>query len=252
MREITPLLQIRQVAQLRRTTCNLQGLSPTRTKEHTNNLVQRPHFRGQGTKKKTPKDQQALRSRNSSPAREYSRERKPKVAVVPQCLRTIRPIGDGRRRKEEALISFSSTAQVSAVSWKVKLSPTVCLSTQEAEYYALSEGTKEALNLRMLLRGLGFGQPEPTYLYCDTKGAITMSIHPANKPATRHVDMRIHFCRQHTELGDVAPLFVPTPDMVTDCLTKQTPRPVHERHSLRIFGSQDAPVPLTVIRHLMD
>jgi hypothetical protein len=35
-------------------------------------------------------------------------------------------------------------------SWKVKLSPTVCLSTQKAEFYALSEGTKEALNLRFL------------------------------------------------------------------------------------------------------
>jgi hypothetical protein len=28
-------------------------------------------------------------------------------------------------------------------SWRVKLSPTVCLSTQQAEYYALSEGTKQ-------------------------------------------------------------------------------------------------------------
>ncbi len=35
---------------------------------------------------------------------------------------------------------------------EVKLSPTVCLSTQQAEYYALSEGTKEALNLRFLLQ----------------------------------------------------------------------------------------------------
>ena len=33
------------------------------------------------------------------------------------------------------------------VSWKVKLSSTVCLSTQEAEYNAQTEGTKEALNL---------------------------------------------------------------------------------------------------------
>ena len=37
-------------------------------KEQTNNPVQRPHLRGQGTKKETPKDQQSLRSRNSSPA----------------------------------------------------------------------------------------------------------------------------------------------------------------------------------------
>jgi hypothetical protein len=41
-------------------------------------------------------------------------------------------------------------------SWKVDLSLTVCLSTQQAEYYALSEGTKEALNLRCFLRDLGF------------------------------------------------------------------------------------------------
>ena len=82
-------------------------------------------------------------------------------------------------------------------SWKVKHSPTVCLSTQQAEYYALSEGTKEALNLRFLLRDLGFGQTLPTMLFCDNKDAITMALHPANKPASRHIDMRIHFCRQN-------------------------------------------------------
>ena len=62
-------------------------------------------------------------------------------------------------------------------SWKVKLSPTVCLSTQQADYYALSEGTKEALNLRFLLRDLGFGQSLPTTLFCDNEGAITMRLH---------------------------------------------------------------------------
>ena len=72
-------------------------------KEHTNNPVQRPNFRGQGTKKETPKDQQSPRSRSPSPAREYSLERKPKVAVLPRCLRAMKPIGDGRRRKEEAI-----------------------------------------------------------------------------------------------------------------------------------------------------
>ena len=35
MREITPLLQIRQVAHLRSTTCNLQGLSPTQRSTQT-------------------------------------------------------------------------------------------------------------------------------------------------------------------------------------------------------------------------
>ena len=59
----------------------------------------------------------------------------------------------------------------------------------------LYEGTKEALNLRrgLLLRDLGFGQSLPTMLFCDNKGAITCT----KKTASRHIDMRIHFCRQN-------------------------------------------------------
>jgi hypothetical protein len=73
--------------------------------------------------------------------------------------------------------------------------PTVCLSTPQAEYYAeyaLSASTKEALNLRFLLCDLGFGQSLLTTLFCDNhKGVITMTLHPDNKPASRHIDMRI-------------------------------------------------------------
>ena len=138
------------------------------------------------------------------------------------------------------------------ISWRVKLSSTVCLSTQEAEYCAQTEGVKESLNIRMLLKDLGFGLPGPTRMFCDNKGALTMSLHPANKPATRHIDMKYHFCRQHTEQGDVKPLFTATPDMVADFMTKQTHRPTHERHARRVFGLQSAPVPLAPIQHLVE
>ena len=63
-----------------------------------------------------------------------------------------------------------------ACSWKVKLSSTALLSSQESEYVAGSEATKEALNLRMLLEHLGFGDPRPTDIYVDNKGAITMGL----------------------------------------------------------------------------
>ena len=134
----------------------------------------------------------------------------------------------------------------------MKLSPTVCLSTQQAEYYALTEGTKEALNLRFLLRDLGFGQSRPTELFCDNKGAIIMSLHPDNKSATRHIDMmRIHFCRQHVEEGDVTTTFAPSPAMVADFMTKQTLRLTHERHCRRVFGDQLSPLPLEPITRVV-
>jgi hypothetical protein len=54
IREITPLLQIRQVAHLMEHDMQPARMKP-HAKEHTNNPVKRPHFRGQGTKKETPK-----------------------------------------------------------------------------------------------------------------------------------------------------------------------------------------------------
>jgi len=63
-----------------------------------------------------------------------------------------------------------------AISWKVKLSQMACLSSQETEYCALSEATKEALNLRMLIQQLGFGSMKPTAIFCDNKGAIKVRL----------------------------------------------------------------------------
>jgi hypothetical protein len=62
-----------------------------------------------------------------------------------------------------------------------------------------------------------------------------MARHPANKPASHHIDMRIYFCCQHVEVGDVSTAFTPTPDMVDDLMTKETQRLTHERHSARFW-----------------
>ena len=60
MREITPLLQIRQVAQLTEHYMQPAGQSPTR-EEHTNNPVQKPNFRGQGATKLRDNEMEALK-----------------------------------------------------------------------------------------------------------------------------------------------------------------------------------------------
>ena len=104
----------------------------------------------------------------------------------------------------------------------------------------------------MLLEQLGFGDPRPTDTYVDNQGAITMGLHPANKPATRHVNMRMHMLRHHVELGNVRTPFCSTFDMVADYMTKATPKPTHERHNARTMGDQTIAPPLTLIQHLLD
>ena len=83
------------------------------------------------------------------------------------------------------------------------------------------------------------------------QGAITMSLHPSNKPTTRHVDCRIHMCRQHVELGHVKSKFKRTGDHTMDMFTKQTPAPTHEKHTATVFGTQIAPLPLFDIQRLV-
>ena len=116
---------------------------------------------------------------------------------------------------------------------------------------ALSEATKEALNLRMLLLHLGFGDPLPTTIYCDNKGAITMARHPTNKASTRHVEMREHFARQHVELGNIETPFCESPDMNADSLSKATTARTHMRHTARQLGDQSLAPPLLPIQQLI-
>ena len=52
-----------------------------------------------------------------------------------------------------------------------------------------------------------------------------MGLNPSNKPATRHVNMRVHMLLQHVELSNVSTLLYPTKDMVADYMNKATPKP---------------------------
>jgi len=50
--------------------------------------------------------------------------------------------------------------------------------------------------------------------------------------------MRKHCCRQHVELSNVTTPYKKTTNMQTDFLSKQTPKPTHERHRTHTFGDQ--------------
>ena len=114
-----------------------------------------------------------------------------------------------------------------------------------------SEATKEAKNLRMLLEHLGFGHPRSTGIYIGNKSAIIMGHHPSNKAATRHVDMRIHFMRQHVEIATINTPFCPIFDMVADFMTKATPKATYERHMNRTMGDQSNTLPMAPIQHIV-
>ena len=117
----------------------------------------------------------------------------------------------------------------SAISWQAKKQTTIALSTAESEYAALSAAARELLWLCALLKDLNKSEYAPNILYCDNQGAIALAKNPTHHAKTKHVDVQLHFIRDHIEKGDFEVVYCPTEDMIADITTKALARDRHAR-----------------------
>ena len=122
-----------------------------------------------------------------------------------------------------------------AISWGSKIQHTVALSTAEAEYMAASAATQEALHLRLLLTDLGYAQP-CTVLFEDNQPCIDIAKNPVTSSRTKHIDIRVHFVREHIKSGEIVLKYLATEFMIADCLTKNLDRIKVEKFRRSILG----------------
>ena len=115
------------------------------------------------------------------------------------------------------------------ISWQAKKQTTVAQSTVEAEYAAMALAAKEMIWLQHLLRDLGMPKYAPKTLFCDNQGAISLTKNPTHHAKTKHVDVQLHFIRDHVEKGTIDVKYCPTENMLADLMTKGLPRERHER-----------------------
>jgi len=65
------------------------------------------------------------------------------------------------------------------ITWKSGRQKTVALSSTEAEYYGLSNATREALWLRSLLKSLGYDEGlDPVVIEGDNQGSLALTENP--------------------------------------------------------------------------
>ena len=121
------------------------------------------------------------------------------------------------------------------ISWQAKKQTTVAQSTVEAEYAAMAHAAKELIWLQHLLRELGMSKYAPRTLFCDNQGAISLAKNPTHHAKMKHVDVQLHFIRDHVEKGAMNVEYCPTEDMLADIMTKGLARQRHERLS-RLMG----------------
>ena len=93
------------------------------------------------------------------------------------------------------------------------------LSTTEAEYMAMTEAMKEAIQLQGLLDDLGIDQ-DLLKINCDSMSAIYLAKNQVYHAWTKHIDVRFHFAREILDEGDIELLKIHTTENPADMLTK--------------------------------
>jgi hypothetical protein len=133
----------------------------------------------------------------------------------------------GRKSRSGHVIMMAGAA----VSWFSKKQPVVSISSTEAEYYALSEAVKEVLWVRQVFNEIGIPLNDPTIVHQDNRSTIAIAMNPIQHQRVKHMDVRVHFLRDHLNKDDVKLVWCPTGDMVADIFTKALPGSTHAKFS---------------------
>lgn len=105
----------------------------------------------------------------------------------------------GDRDSGRSTTGYVFTVAGTAVSWMSQLQKVVALSTTEAEYMAITEGSKEIIWLQGYMEELCRKQPIST-LWSDSQSAVHLAKNASYHSRTRHIKRRYHFIR--SELTD--------------------------------------------------
>jgi hypothetical protein len=94
------------------------------------------------------------------------------------------------------------------ISWYSKRQHTVSRSSAEAEYRVVANDVAEACWLHQLLVELHSPLSWVTLVYCDNISTVYLSINPIQHQCTKHVEIDLHFIREHVTVGDIRALHV--------------------------------------------
>lgn len=109
-----------------------------------------------------------------------------------------------------------------AVSWGSKRQRATALSTTDAEFYAASEGSRDAVWFKSLLGELGI-DVGTIPMYCDSNCARSIIEDPENHKRVKHIDVKYFFVRDQQELGTIKMMKISTDDQIADIFTKPLP-----------------------------
>lgn len=123
------------------------------------------------------------------------------------------------------------------VAWESKKQHVIALSTMEAEYIAMCQGTKEVIFIRSLIAEIGFSafSKEATPIFCDNQGANFFAKNETTQKRSKHIDIRYHFLKEKYSKNIISISYIPSNDNIADIFTKCLNKNKHVELSMKLF-----------------
>jgi hypothetical protein len=131
---------------------------------------------------------------------------------------------------------FCITWMGAAVLYGCSVQQCVALSTTEAEIIALSRATQEVVSARKVMADLDTPDHDPTFLFCDNRGAIALTRNNRFHKRTKHIDLRYFYCRDKEKDSTIRTAKVPTAHNLADGMTKGLGKNTVIAHRLGLHG----------------
>ena len=147
--------------------------------------------------------------------------------------------GDNPDTRKSTSAYLGTIGGASLVNWISKGQKIVTVSSTEAEYVALSDGSKETTFIMNLLNEVEYVEM-PSIIAEDNTGAIFLSKNQQVGSRTKHIDVRYHFIREKVKAGDIRVDYVNTLKNPADLLSKNVTQKIHDTHATHIMnGTMD-------------
>ena len=116
------------------------------------------------------------------------------------------------------------------IAWRSKAQPHITLSSTEAELVAVTDLCCEILFCHQILSFLGITLEYPILVEVDNQGAVFLARNDCTSQRTKHIDTKYLFLREYQEDGIIKIVFVCSEDNESDVMTKNTSKPIYEKH----------------------